>query len=249
MDTLGRAAAGFLALALVAGCGDDPGAPSNGGSAEAALLRARPAAAVDPVGPGRHALQSADGFFYVPQGHQPGAASPLIVLLHGAGGRADDWVGALPLADSVGAALLAPDSRGFTWDAVRGDFGPDVRSIDAALTEVFTHVDVDPARLALGGFSDGASYALSLGIPNGGLFTHLMAFSPGFIRAPTRAGRPLIFITHGTSDPILPIDRTSRVFVPALRSEGYDVTYREFDGGHELPGAVAEEAFLWLTEG
>ncbi len=34
------------------------------------------------------------------------------------------------------------------------------------------------------GFSDGASYALSLGVPNGDLFTHIVAFSPGFMRLP-----------------------------------------------------------------
>jgi len=35
------------------------------------------------------------------------------------------------------------------------------------------------------GFSDGASYALSVGITNGDLFTHVIAFSPGFV-APAR---------------------------------------------------------------
>jgi predicted esterase len=36
------------------------------------------------------------------------------------------------------------------------------------------------ATLAVSGFSDGASYALSIGPANGDLFTHVMAFSPGF---------------------------------------------------------------------
>jgi len=33
---------------------------------------------------------------------------------------------------------------------------------------------------------------------------------------------------------VLPIDRCSRRLVPILREDGYDVDYREFDGGHEL---------------
>jgi predicted esterase len=38
---------------------------------------------------------------------------------------------------------------------------------------------IDPVRLAVGVFSDGASYALSLGIPSADLYTHVLAFSPG----------------------------------------------------------------------
>jgi predicted esterase len=51
-----------------------------------------------------------------------------------------------------------------------------------------------------------------------------------------------VFVSHGTRDDVLPIDRTSRRIVPALRDDGYDVTYREFDGGHVVPPEVAREA-------
>lgn len=44
-------------------------------------------------------------------------------------------------------------------------------------------VAIDPAHVAIGGFSDGASCALSLGLVNGDLFTHVMAFSPGLVVA------------------------------------------------------------------
>jgi hypothetical protein len=43
-----------------------------------------------------------------------------------------------------------------------------------------------------------------LGLINGDLFTHVMAFSPGFLVADRRDGRPAIFISHGTPDAILP---------------------------------------------
>jgi predicted esterase len=35
--------------------------------------------------------------------------------------------------------------------------------------------------------------------------------------------------------------------VPRLRSMGYDVTFKEFDGRHELPPPIAEEALRWMT--
>jgi phospholipase/carboxylesterase len=106
---------------------------------------------------------------------------------------------------------------------------------------------VDPARLAIGGFSDGASYALSLGLANGDLFPRVVAGSPGFVVSATPHGRPRFFISHGTSDQILPIDQCSRRIVPRLKSMGYDVTFREFVGRHELPPAIANEALRWMT--
>ena len=67
-------------------------------------------------------------------------------------------------------SVLAPDSRGTTWDAIREGFGDDVTFIDRALEHVFARVSIDPARVTVGGFSDGASYALSLGLANGDVF-------------------------------------------------------------------------------
>jgi predicted esterase len=42
--------------------------------------------------------------------------------------------------------------------------------------------NVDRSAICCSGFSDGASYALSLGLSNGDLFSHILAFSPGFMR-------------------------------------------------------------------
>lgn len=61
----------------------------------------------------------------------------------------------------------------------RSGFGPDVLYLNKALHHVFNRYSIDPSRLAVAGFSDGASYALSLGVANGDLFSHIIAFSPG----------------------------------------------------------------------
>ena len=50
--------------------------------------------------------------------------------------------------------------------------------IDRALQTTFRRFAVDAGRLALSSFSDGASYALSLGLTNGALFTHTIALDP-----------------------------------------------------------------------
>jgi phospholipase/carboxylesterase len=188
-----------------------------------------------------------DGLVHVPPAAAAGTPRPLVVLLHGAGSSAHAALPLLaPLADDAGLVLLAVDSRGSTWDVIRGGFGPDVAFVDRALAHVLATVAVDPARVALGGFSDGASYALSLGIGNGDLFTHLVAFSPGFAAPADRVGRPPVFVSHGTDDAVLPIDRCSRRLVPALRAAGHAVRYEEFAGGHTVPPALAAAAVSWL---
>ena len=60
--------------------------------------------------------------------------------------------------------LLAPDSRLATWDYLNtSTFGPDLAYINASMAAVFGLYHVDPAQLAVEGFSDGATYALILG--------------------------------------------------------------------------------------
>jgi predicted esterase len=126
-------------------------------------------------------------------------------------------------------------------------FGPDVEFLNKALESTFNRVAIDSKRIGLGGFSDGASYALSLGLRNGDLFNGLIAFSPGFVSPGQFRGKPRIFISHGRQDPILPIDMASREIVPALKKRGYDVNYVEFDGQHGIKKEIARQAAAWLV--
>ena len=193
-----------------------------------------------------------DGVLYVPDTAEPGA--PLLVFLHGATGTGRAHLRAvLAAADRYGVVLVAPDSRlPMTWDLIAaGGFGPDVVFLDQVLEAVADRddLDVDLSRLAVGGVSDGASYALAVGLSNGDVFPTVLAFSPGFLVVPGTVGRPRVYVSHGTHDRVLPIDACSRSFVPALRDAGYDVRFDEFDGGHTVPPAVADAAVRWWVDG
>jgi predicted esterase len=189
-----------------------------------------------------------DGILYVPDGYNGKKPSPLIITLHGAGGNAMNALAPFKdLSDHTGVILLAPESQKSTWDLILKGFGEDVYWIDEALSDAFALYNVDPNRLAVAGFSDGASYALSLGITNGDLFSHILAFSPGFLAPSKVKGRPAIFVSHGVDDQILRVSQCSRRLVPALQQSGLEVTYREFEGGHTIPESIAKEAFQWVV--
>jgi phospholipase/carboxylesterase len=212
---------------------------------------ARPAAAADAVKIGQQPLKlgdDRDGLLYIPHGYKPDVPAPLVVMLHGAGNTSLSVTYTFDMADELGIIILAPDSRDeSTWDLLLHGYGDDVEFIGRALKDTYARCAVDRTRMALAGHSDGASYALSLGLGTGDTFGKLMVFSPGVMQPAEVHGKPKIFISHGLSDPVMPIDITSRRFVPRLKALGYDVTYREYEGRHGVTPAIVREAFEWFS--
>jgi phospholipase/carboxylesterase len=224
--------------------------PGVSGIASAGRLTARPRNGVKTTATGRVMLgldSERDAILEIPKNASQ-SPLPLFIMLHGATQSAEDMFWYLGSAhEEAGVVVLAPTSRDTTWDAIGGSFGPDVDMLNHALERVFETVAIDPARVSVGGFSDGASYALSLGLINGDLFSRIVAFSPGFLTANQTQGNPRIFISHGTRDHILPIDRCGRRIAFGLTTRGYDVTFREFDGDHEIPAEIAREGLRWAA--
>ncbi|HEY4624807.1 MAG TPA: phospholipase [Blastococcus sp.] len=207
--------------------------------------RPSPRSPAEPVGPGVHEIGLGHGtevLLAVPPGDP--VPRPLLVFFHGAGGTAGQSLAAVgDLAGDAGAVVLAPSSAATTWDLVAGGLGRDAALLDAALAEVSDFAGV--TRTAFGGFSDGASYALSLGLANGDLVEAVLAFSPGFAAPPAQEGRPRIRVTHGTQDRVLPVASCGRRVAERLTAAGYDVAYDEFDGGHVVPPDRVTAALKW----
>ena len=238
-------ASSVASLAFASACHlPGPRITSNG------RLTARPRTDVKTTGSGQIMLgleQDRDAILQLPKAAAQ-SSLPLLVMLHGAGQSAEDMFWYLGSTyEEAGVAILAPNSRDTTWDAIHDGFGPDVEHLNRALERVFETTAVDPARLSLGGFSDGASYAISLGLINGDLFNRIIAFSPGSVIDGTPSGKPHFFISHGTHDHILPIDTCGRYIAARLEFLGYEVTFREFDGDHEIPAAVAREGLNFVS--
>jgi len=201
---------------------------------------------------GTHALGlpgARDTLLVVPEGLDPAAPVPLMVLFHGGGGSAEKI---LPMMAAHAAEhrflLLVPQSVFPTWDIVIAGNGPDRERLEAALGLVAARFAVDPAHIAFAGHSDGGSYALSLGLTNGHFVTHVIASSAGFMSVQRQEGAPRVFISHGVDDEQIPIDRSGRVHAALLKDAGYDVTYMEYHGPHAWqPPVVALAVGFFLA--
>lgn len=226
-----------------------------------ALTTQAPAAPISASDTRSGVLQLAGGAYaYLPKG-RTGAPSPVLVALHGAGGQAAQVLESFrAAADADGIVLLIPQSARGTWDMiedlksrlgaemnVQPRYGKDLQALDVALADLFTKVAVDPARIGIMGFSDGATYALSVGTANPQLFRQVIAFSPGPAFLGKSATGQFVFISHGENDKVLPFSVT-RGHVSKLRVRKVPVEFIRFDGGHEVPKAIKDKAFAFLRD-
>ncbi|MES2625245.1 MAG: hypothetical protein V4628_08195 [Pseudomonadota bacterium] len=213
-------------------------------------LRVRHQQNTSAITSGEHVLDDNNGrraILYIPPGYDPAVPAPFMMMLHGARGDGDRTLESQrAAADQHGVVLLCPSTRSGTWDAIRGDFAHDLEKLDVLLTQVFEGCNIDPTRIASAGFSDGASYALSLGLINGDFFTHIIAHSPGFIISDIREGKPSVYVSHGRQDEVLPFARCGAAIVAKLEKEGYALRFDVFDGGHAASPELRSAALAWL---
>ena len=241
---IGLACAAFLTAATAA---DDRG-----------ILSAQPTASALTLAAGETRLP--DGSLAYRPSQLPPGPRPLLVILHGYGQDPAQFTRSFKhWADRCGALLVGPVAKDVTWDVIATSreldtrrtrpslaptrFGEDARRIDRDLAALFASAPIDPKRIALLGFSDGASYSLSLGLANPQLFSWVIAFSPGFALWPKHVSLgQKIFIAHGTQDTRLPFEATRDDIVKPLRAAGVEVQFRSFDGDHVLVRPIVQES-------
>lgn len=229
-------AAGLAALPALARAGVGDAGDYAAGDAH---LQARPGGAgasliADERKPGLRLLgldRRRDAVLFTPPGLDYARPVPLIVALHGFTGTAYDGLWFQKTAIERKFLLLSPPSRGETWSMDKGPVGADAAFVDRALDWVFQRFPIDPAHLAISGFSDGGSYSLCLGLQNGLLFSHVLAFSPLRFNAPDAQGRPLFLISTGRADDIASLSN-AQTMTAQLKGLGYDVVLDIHDKGH-----------------
>ncbi|MEE2040055.1 alpha/beta hydrolase [Nocardiopsis sp. CT-R113] len=189
----------------------------------------------------------------------PGA--PTLLLLHGTGADEHDL---LPLGRALapGAALLSPRGR-VTENGMNRWFRrlregvfdvDDVVRRSAELAEFVTAAardyDLDPDRIVVSGFSNGANTGAALLLLHPSLLSGAALFAAG---APLQGREPdpvdlsgvKVFVGAGVADPITTIDQ-ARLLADQLGARGADVETREHPGGHRLAPDVLADARAWF---
>ena len=196
----------------------------------------------------------ADYSLYVPESYTPSRQWPVVVCLHGAGGRGDQFIWSwLRPAKSRGYMVLAPKSRDVTWSILRP--GLDAGSVESMLEEVCSEYAVDRSRVYLTGLSDGGTFTYLLGLSRSHLFAGIAPVAADFTAMMDdllrgRAGIHLpIHIAHGAHDHIFPVAQV-RSGHALLERLGYNATYEELpDWGHSYCSFVNERLVMPWFEG
>ena len=190
---------------------------------------------------------------YVPE-NLPDAAAPLplVVALHGGSGHGRTFLWSwLREARSRGAIVIAPTSRGETWDLMSPE--ADVANLRAMVEHVRSMWAVDADRVLLTGMSDGGTFSYLAGLAQDSPFTHLApiaaTFHPMLLEltgGQRLAGLP-VYLVHGVLDWMFSVD-TARLARDALTAAGARVTYREIDDlSHTYPREESVRILDWLS--
>lgn len=197
----------------------------------------------------------------------PGTKPPLLLLLHGVGADEHDLLGLAPPLDGrfhvVSARAPLSHGAGFGWYPVQftpTGIVPDetvaVQSRDtlaAFVPEAVAAYDLDPRRVFLAGFSQGAIMSLTLALHTPELVAGVAAMSGRLLdvawdeRASDErlSGFPILAV-HGLYDTVLPIAEGRRIR-NELTKLPLTFAYHEYPMAHEISQESLAEVAGFLT--
>jgi hypothetical protein len=193
-----------------------------------------------------------------PDAIDPDRRYPLFTVLHGAG-RQDEALakGYRAEPDRRQAFFLIPRSVAPTWDLIAGGERCDLDFLEYAYDLIYRRFPIDALQQSLIGYSDGASYALSVGLCNASMFSSLMVWAAGFLvldpptaeafgRHPGSPPRPRVYLEYGTHDELFDFQQVALPMRENLEKAGLDVTFSVDEGGRHWPSSTFHsEALDW----
>ena len=189
-------------------------------------------------------------YLMTPETIDPRHTYPLLTILHGAGRQDELLVRAYAEEPERRQALfLVVRSFHPTWDLIAGSDGEDLDFLAHAYEGIYARYPVDARRQALVGYSDGATYALAVGLSNPRLFAAVMGWAAGFLAIDTANlapddPKPRVLLEYGTADQLFPFERVAIPMRDTLLRLGYDVTFRADEGGIHWPSPGFQPAAL-----
>jgi phospholipase/carboxylesterase len=184
-------------------------------------------------------------------------------LLHGRGADEHDLFSFAHALDPrlvvVSPRAPLPLMGGYMWYEIRsvgqpreGGLLQSLAALDAFVDEVIPEYTIDPARLFILGFSQGAAMAGALlltapaRVAGALLLSGYLPIDAGLAIQPAAlAGKP-IFVAHGTQDTVIPVE-VGRLTRDYLQTAGAALTYREYPTGHGISAGELDDALAWLA--
>lgn len=207
-------------------------------------------------------------FVQLPEGYDEETACPLLVGLHGYGNSPDRFIQLWERFDNPDFIYAAPQAPypfstgndlGYSWKKRDLEdeelFG---RANMATLEYVISTVEMlksqfNVSDVYLLGFSQGCAATYITGIKYYDMFNGLICFG-GWLDTTIVSTDEILaavdlpfFIAHGKNDGVVTPEAgtLSRDHLQAL---GCDVTFVDFDGGHEVPEEVLQQVQVWMKE-
>ena len=194
---------------------------------------------------------------------------PVLILLHGYGSNEKDL---FSFAEHIDERLLvicprAPKDLGpnkYKWYSLSPSKselrynGAEVlqtsKDIMTFVDEVISNYKVDPKRVYIGGFSQGAILTLGTGLLNSEKIAGVVCLS-GHLYGEFAEQIPLtqglnglsIFISHGRQDKVLAFSKMDRD-AAYLKNKGIDVTARFYDSAHNISQENFRDMVLWIRK-
>jgi predicted esterase len=203
--------------------------------------------------------QAGGSMIRLPDGESPKSGWPVLVFLHGFGDAKESYFSLADSAAEQGFAGLAVSGpivqyeKRFSWPT--DSFETTHKFLNQQLQR---HGDkpLDPARVFLLGFSQGAEHAAGLVALHPESYAGAIALSPGGLPGPQLAirgkgpARPL-FVTVGKKEPT-GNRLTAKHWADDWRKAGWPVREEEHEGSHHFPLGWTDEfpeVLHWLLEG
>jgi phospholipase/carboxylesterase len=178
-------------------------------------------------------------------------SSRLMVMLHGLGDSIEGyrwWQEAMGLPWMNYLLVNAPDEYfgGWSWFDLQ-DHAPGVHRSRKLLFQLLDDLrakNFPTEQTTLGGFSQGCLMTVDIGLRYPHRFAGLVGIS-GWIFELEKTVQELsavarqqrLLMTHGMSDPIVPIEKV-RPQIPPLKAAGVNVEWREFPKAHTIHGEI-----------
>ena len=185
---------------------------------------------------------------------------PLIVLMHGAGANERDMIG---LWHDLPGTLVVISPRapfhdangGWRWyrkETREADLALSKKIVDVIVANAVKRFDADPARVFVGGFSQGGVMTYEVALREPGMFAGAAVLSGILFPSETaslapEASRTPFFLAHGTADAVIPYPAAISA-KDALAKLGIPAAFHAYQGmSHTVGPEETRDLSDWLS--